>query len=58
MYQTFIADAIRTPIGRYAGALSEIRTDSALLCRVSRLCATRLHCLLLRKVGIRISAAA
>ena len=27
MEQVFICDAIRTPIGRYAGALSSIRTD-------------------------------
>ena len=27
MEQVFICDAIRTPIGRYAGALSSIRAD-------------------------------
>ncbi|HEX5391255.1 MAG TPA: 3-oxoadipyl-CoA thiolase, partial [Burkholderiaceae bacterium] len=27
MTQAFICDAIRTPIGRYGGALSSVRTD-------------------------------
>ena len=27
MTETFILDAVRTPIGRYAGALSGIRPD-------------------------------
>ena len=27
MAEAFICDAIRTPIGRYAGSLSSVRTD-------------------------------
>ncbi len=27
MTQAFICDALRTPIGRYGGALSSVRTD-------------------------------
>lgn len=27
MKQAFIVDAIRTPIGRYGGSLSSVRTD-------------------------------
>jgi len=27
MTEAFICDAVRTPIGRYGGALSQVRTD-------------------------------
>ena len=27
MKEAFLCDAVRTPIGRYAGALSSVRTD-------------------------------
>ena len=27
MAEAFICDAVRTPIGRYGGALAEVRTD-------------------------------
>ena len=30
MAEAFICDAIRTPIGRYAGSLSSVRTDDRL----------------------------
>ena len=29
MTQAFICDAIRTPFGRYGGALSSVRTDDS-----------------------------
>ncbi len=29
MAEAFICDAVRTPIGRYGGALSSVRTDDA-----------------------------
>ena len=36
MKQAFIVDAIRTPIGRYGGALSSVRTDDLAPCRSRR----------------------
>ena len=47
MNEAFICDAIRTPIGRYAGALSSIRTDD--------LAAIPLQALLQRNPGIDAS---
>lgn len=44
MSEAFICDAIRTPIGRYAGALSRVRTDD--------LAATALKALLARNPGL------
>jgi 3-oxoadipyl-CoA thiolase len=44
MSQAFICDAVRTPIGRYAGALSRVRTDD--------LAATALKALLARNPGL------
>ena len=29
MAEAFICDAVRTPIGRYAGALSSVRTEDS-----------------------------
>src|SRR5215475_4060719 len=44
MSEAFICDAIRTPIGRYAGALSRVRTDD--------LATTALKALLARNPGL------
>ena len=48
MSEAFICDAIRTPIGRYAGALSRVRTDD--------LAAIPLKALLARNPGLDPSA--
>jgi 3-oxoadipyl-CoA thiolase len=48
MSEAFICDAVRTPIGRYAGALSRVRTDD--------LAATALKALLARNPGLDPSA--
>ena len=48
MSEAFICDAIRTPIGRYAGALSRVRTDD--------LAAIPLRALLARNPGLDPSA--
>ena len=37
MNEAFICDAIRTPIGRYGGALSSVRTDDLAAIPISEL---------------------
>ncbi|HSY88186.1 MAG TPA: beta-ketoacyl synthase N-terminal-like domain-containing protein, partial [Verrucomicrobiae bacterium] len=48
MNEVFICDGIRTPIGRYAGALSRVRTDD--------LAAVALRALLARNPGLDLAA--
>ena len=48
MNEVFICDGIRTPIGRYAGALSRVRTDD--------LAAVALKALLARNPGLDLAA--
>ena len=48
MYEAFICDAVRTPFGRYGGALSSIRTDD--------LAALPLRALMERNAGVDWSA--
>jgi acetyl-CoA acyltransferase len=36
MTEAFLCDAIRTPIGRYAGVLSSVRADDLGACRCVR----------------------
>ena len=38
MTEAFICDAVRTPFGRYGGALSPVRADDLGACRSSALC--------------------
>jgi acetyl-CoA acetyltransferase len=36
MNEVFICDAVRTPIGRYGGALAQLRTDDLAALRTGR----------------------